>query len=63
MEAQLFNCCTDGILPDMKDFKNLEINAVYIHQTVDNETYCETLFGIASGNVPLDKDKDESKLV
>lgn len=51
----MFNCCTNGLLPDLSDFQGLEINAVYSYQDPDSEiTCCEPLFGVASGTVSIE---------
>ncbi len=51
----MFNCCTNGLLPDLTDFQGLEINAVYTFKKPDSdETFCEALFGVASGVVTIE---------
>lgn len=50
----MFNCCTNGVLPDLSSYEGLEINAVYPkHDKETDVTFCEALFGVASGEVAL----------
>lgn len=50
----MFNCCTHGVLPDLSNYEGLEINAVYPNHDKENDvTFCEALFGVASGEVSL----------
>lgn len=51
----MFNCCTNGLLPDLSDFQGLEINAVYSNLGPESEdTSCEPLYGVASGVVSIE---------
>jgi hypothetical protein len=61
----IYNCCTNGLLPDMSDFTHLEVSAVYAFSDGD-ETNCEAIHGVASGNAKVEDyvaEPDESKLM
>lgn len=49
----MFNCCTEGKLPNLDEHTSLEINAVYSN-LVGDETCCEALFGVASGQLSVE---------
>lgn len=49
----MYNCCTEGKLPDLSTHTSLEINAVYSF-AVGEQTGCEALFGVASGQVSVE---------
>lgn len=50
-----YNGCTNGELPDMSAFTQLEINAVYPYESEDGSTFCEALFGVVSKKAELKK--------
>jgi len=60
-----YNCCTNGKLPDMTEFCQLEVNAVYQFATKEGE-FCEPLFGVASGKAKIEdfvSEVDTTKLM
>jgi len=50
----MFNCCTGGQLPNMKQFLYLEIAAVYPYPDGKGGTCCESFPGVAKGKEPLE---------
>lgn len=64
----MFNCCTNGVLPDLSDYISLEIYAVYpfVDAYDEQSTDCRSLPGIATGESDLisylDDSDDNSKL-
>lgn len=61
-----YNCCTNGVLPDMTKFISLEVNAVYPFTSEESEsfedTFCEAQLGVASKKVELEGDLNPADL-
>lgn len=48
-----YNCCKKGVLPDMKHFSHLEISGHYLASGIEDNSFTESIEGIASGTVEL----------
>ncbi len=70
-----YNCCTNGLLPDMSEFTHLEVCAVYQFAFAEGEfseqligvtEFCEPVVGVATGKAKIEDfvdEPDESKLM